>query len=246
MIPLSKLRKQKGRHAPPTEAADEALPPSYRPYDSLKATFDFVLALLLIALTLPVMLIAGLLVKLTSPGPALYHQVRVGRDGRPFRIIKLRTMHHNCELLTGIRWASKGDPRVTPVGRLLRCTHIDELPQLWNVLRGEMSMVGPRPERPEFVGPLATAIPGYRGRLAVKPGITGLAQIQLPADTDIESVREKLVLDLCYVKNSGPLLDARILVGTMLYLAGVSYAGIRRATVLPPTVHRARPIPQVT
>src|SRR5205823_5904854 len=108
MIPLSKLRKQKGRHAPPTEAADEALPPSYRPYDSLKATFDFVLALLLIALTLPVMLIAGLLVKLTSPGPALYHQVRVGRDGRPFRIIKLRTMHHNCELLTGIRWASKG------------------------------------------------------------------------------------------------------------------------------------------
>jgi lipopolysaccharide/colanic/teichoic acid biosynthesis glycosyltransferase len=213
-------------------AFDIALAP-YRTYDSIKAVVDFVIALIVLMLTSPLVILAGLIVKLTSRGPATYHQLRLGRDGRPFAIYKLRSMYHNCEVLTGARWSTRGDPRVTPIGRVLRRTHLDELPQLWNVLRGEMSLVGPRPERPEFVKPLEEALPGYRGRLAVKPGITGLAQIQLPPDTDLDSVRDKLVLDLCYVKQYGALLDARLLLGTVLYLCGMSYAGVRRVMFLP-------------
>src|SRR5262249_20718427 len=155
-------------------------------------------------------------------GPAIYSQVRLGRGGRPFLIYKLRTMYHKCEAETGPQWCAKGDPRVTPVGRFLRTTHIDELPQLWNVLRGDMSLVGPRPERPEIIDELERHLAGYRNRLSVKPGVTGLAQIQLPSDTTVESVREKLILDLCYVQRFGAWLDFRIQVGTILYLAGVS------------------------
>src|SRR5262249_29739465 len=142
-------------------------------------------------------------------------------------------MFHNCEALTGARWATKGDSRITPIGRLLRKTHIDELPQLWNVLRGDMSLVGPRPERPEIIASLENALAGYRGRLSVKPGVTGLAQIQLPPDTDLASVQAKLILDLCYVERYGLLLDIRLLIGTALYLFGVSYAGVRRMMALP-------------
>ena len=106
--------------------------------------------------------------------------MRLGKNGRPFRLHKIRTMRHDCEKATGPRWAVPGDPRITPLGRFLRQTHLDELPQLWNVLRGEMSLVGPRPERPEFVPDLEQAIPHYRDRLLVRPGVTGLAQVQLP------------------------------------------------------------------
>ena len=143
-------------------------------------------------------------------------------------------MYHDCEAVSGIKWATAHDPRVTPLGRILRRTHIDELPQLWNVLRGEMSLVGPRPERPEIVTSLQRAIPGYWGRLSVKPGVTGLAQIQLPPDVDLESVRNKLVLDLEYVERLGPWLDLRILVGTAMYLLGFSGCRIRRLMSFPP------------
>src|SRR5262249_55106805 len=152
----------------------------------------------------------------------------LGRFGRPFLIYKLRTMTHNCEQESGVRWAVPGDPRVTRLGRFLRKTHLDELPQLWNVLRGDMSLVGPRPERPEFVPGLERAIPGYRPRLLVKPGVTGLAQVQLPADTDIPSVRRKLAYDLYYIRSGGLWLDLRLLASTALRLAGVPYGvGIR-------------------
>jgi lipopolysaccharide/colanic/teichoic acid biosynthesis glycosyltransferase len=202
-------------------------------YHRAKPTVDAIIALALFVPGLPLMALGWLLVKLTSRGPGTYTQVRVGRHGRLFRIYKLRTMYHDCEARTGARWCVQGDPRITPVGRWLRRLHVDELPQLWNVLLGHMSLVGPRPERPEFVGPLDAAIAGYAGRLAVKPGVTGLAQVQLPPDTDLESVRAKLALDLCYVTRCSAWLDFRIMLGTALYLAGLSYAGVRRAMALP-------------
>jgi lipopolysaccharide/colanic/teichoic acid biosynthesis glycosyltransferase len=218
--------------APPSDP-DVVLIPRARPYDWVKSATDRSLALLLFVGCLPLMVLAALFVKLSSRGPIVYSQVRLGRGGRPYWIYKIRTMRDNCEALTGAKWATKGDPRITSVGRILRKTHIDELPQLWNVIRGDMSLVGPRPERPEIVTSLELAIPGYRGRLAVKPGVTGLAQIQLPPDVDLDSVREKLALDLCYVQRFGASLDARILVGTAIYLFGASFAGVRAAMALP-------------
>ena len=171
-------------------------------------------------------------------GPGFYSQVRVGRGGCHYRIHKLRTMRQTCEAQTGARWATKGDTRVTPLSRVLRKLHLDELPQLWNVLRGDMSLVGPRPERPEFVVLLAAQVEGYRDRLRVRPGVTGLAQIQLPADSDIESVRTKLVLDRHYLEHAGLGLDLRIMLGTVAYLVGFSYTRVRQLTKLPnPLIH---------
>src|SRR5207248_522266 len=141
-------------------------------YFLIKRGLDCVLATALLFVSAPVVLAAMVLVKLTSRGPMTYTQKRVGYGGRPFTIYKIRTMIHNCESLTGPRWAVPGDPRVTPVGGLLRKLHIDELPQLINVLKGEMSLVGPRPERPEFVGKLVREVPDYDARHAVVPGIT--------------------------------------------------------------------------
>src|SRR5215813_2428485 len=146
-------------------------------YGSVKGWIDFGLALVLFVLAASVILVAAVLVKLTSRGPAFYTQPRVGRHGCLFAIYKIRTMRHNCEKESGARWATPGDRRVTPVGRFLRATHLDELPQLWNVLRGDMSLVGPRPERPEFVPTLAEQVLLYRERLLVRPGVTGLAQV---------------------------------------------------------------------
>jgi lipopolysaccharide/colanic/teichoic acid biosynthesis glycosyltransferase len=217
----------------PAETAISARPRKIGSYERLKAAMDFAAAAILFVLSLPFMAIFAILIKWTSRGPVLYSQVRLGRNGLPFELHKLRTMHHECEALTGPQWSRPGDPRVTPLGRFLRRVHIDELPQLWNVLRGDMSLVGPRPERPEFAGPLEIALPGYSDRLQVKPGVTGLAQIQLPPDTNIESVRRKLALDLYYVEQIGFWLDARILLGTCLHLAGVPYRGIRRCLALP-------------
>jgi lipopolysaccharide/colanic/teichoic acid biosynthesis glycosyltransferase len=209
------------------------MPNRFGAYLWIKAAFDRTIGLILFVTLLPVMAVAAVLVRRTSSGPALYWQVRVGRAGQTFWIYKLRTMYHNCEAGAGAKWCTKGDTRVTPLGHWLRRLHIDELPQLWNVMRGDMSLVGPRPERPEFVGPLDKIIPGYLGRLAVKPGVTGLAQIQRPADTDVESVRKKLVLDLCYVEEVSASLDLRIMIGTVLYLVGMPYAGVRRVMRLP-------------
>jgi lipopolysaccharide/colanic/teichoic acid biosynthesis glycosyltransferase len=202
-------------------------------YAWVKRAFDLAAGAALLLLSLPAIGIAWAAVRLTSDGPGLYSQTRVGRHGRVFRIYKLRTMTHNCEVKSGVRWATRNDVRVTPVGWVLRKLHVDELPQLWNILCGEMSLIGPRPERPEFVGPFLQSIPGYSERLQVRPGLTGLAQIQLPPDSCIESVQRKLVLDRCYVNRLGASLDFRILAGTVVYLLGLSYAGVRDLVRLP-------------
>jgi len=187
----------------------------------MKRGVEFVAALVLLVLTGPLMLLAALLVKVTSRGPAFYTQTRIGLGGRPFTIYKIRTMIHNAESLTGPRWAIPGDPRVTRIGYVLRITHLDELPQLLNVLRGDMSLIGPRPERPEFIGELERALPGYRRRLVVRPGVTGLAQVQLPADSDLDSVRRKLQQDLYYVRACGPWLDFRLVCCTACRMLGI-------------------------
>ncbi len=203
-------------------------------YRATKGVFDRLLAAALLVTTYPLVAVGWLLVRLTSTGPGFYSQMRVGLHGRVFLIYKLRTMYHNVEATTGgAQWSRPGDSRVTPVGRVLRALHIDELPQLWNVLVGEMSMVGPRPERPELLPGLAEQLPGYRDRLQVLPGLTGLAQIQLPADTGLDSVRQKLVLDRCYVERAGLWLDVRLAAATALYLLGGSYQFVRRAFALP-------------
>ena len=210
-------------------------------YPACKAAADFLIGALLSAAALPVVAACAAVVKLTSPGPAFYTQTRVGRGGRTFTIYKLRSMVHNCESLTGPRWSLPGDPRVTRFGWFLRVSHLDELPQLVNVLRGEMALVGPRPERPEFLPELERELPAYRQRLAVRPGVTGFAQVQLPADTDVDSVRRKLAYDLFYVERLGPWLDLRLLLATPLYAAGVPFPTLRRLFRLPdrPVVERA-------
>jgi lipopolysaccharide/colanic/teichoic acid biosynthesis glycosyltransferase len=187
-------------------------------YPAQKRITEYVLALVLAILTLPLLALGIVLVKLTSRGPAFYSQVRIGCHGRLFWIYKLRTMFEACETLTGPCWSLPHDTRITPIGRFLRATHVDELPQLWNVLRGEMALVGPRPERPEIVVGLERALPHYRERLSVLPGISGLAQIQLPADTDLASVRRKLAHDLYYIRHMSRWLDVRIYVCTFWYL----------------------------
>jgi lipopolysaccharide/colanic/teichoic acid biosynthesis glycosyltransferase len=210
-------------------------PLHYHWYLWAKPVADFVLAALLAVPALPVVLLAALAVKLTSRGPAFYTQTRVGRHGRHFTIWKIRTMIHNCESLTGPRWSMPGDPRVTPVGWFLRKSHLDELPQLLNVLRGEMSLIGPRPERPEFIPELERALPAYRQRLQVRPGVTGLAQVQLPPDTDLDSVRRKLAHDLFYVERLSPLLDLKLLVCTAFYALGVPFRVLSRLLAVPPS-----------
>jgi len=198
-----------------------------------KVVAEYVFALGLFLLSLPVILLVTALVKLTSRGPALYKQTRLGKNGRPFTLYKVRTMVHDCERLSGAQRSRPGDPRITRLGAFLRRTHLDELPQLWNVLKGEMSLVGPRPERPEFVPALAKAIPGYQGRLLVRPGVTGLAQVRLPADTDLESVRRKLAYDLYYVANHGLWLDLCIVFATALKMFGVPLRLLGRIARLP-------------
>lgn len=198
-------------------------PLRHRWYLSCKYAADFVLAALLTVPAVPLILVAALLVKLTSRGPAFYTQTRVGEDGRLFPIWKIRSMIHNCESLTGPRWSMPGDPRVTRVGAFLRASHLDELPQLLNVLRGEMSLIGPRPERPEFVPELERELPGYWQRLTIRPGVTGLAQVQLPPDSDLTSVRRKLAHDLYYIRHLSPWLDLRLLLCTGAYALGLPF-----------------------
>jgi lipopolysaccharide/colanic/teichoic acid biosynthesis glycosyltransferase len=198
-----------------------------------KAAADVVIASVLLILTAPLMLVLMLLVKASSRGPALFQQVRLGLGGRPYHLYKIRTMVHDCERLTGPQWSPVKDPRVTPLGRFLRRSHLDELPQLWNVIRRDMSLVGPRPERPEFVATLELEIPGYCERMNVLPGITGLAQIQLPPDEEVDDVRRKVACDLHYIKQMGPLLDLKILIGTTFKVMGFSFEMIRQVLDLP-------------
>src|SRR5262245_5006459 len=219
--PARKRARQEAARRPTPAPAPVVVPARRGWYGPAKRSAEFTAALLLVVLTAPLLLLAALLVKLTSRGPAFYTQTRVGRGGRLFTIYKVRTMIHNAESLTGPRWAIPGDPRVTWVGHLLRLSHLDELPQLFNVLRGDMSLIGPRPERPEFVRELEKALPSYRQRLAVRPGVTGLAQVRLPADTDLESVRRKLQYDLYYIRELSPWLDLRLVLCTACHMLGV-------------------------
>ena len=180
----------------------------------IKRVLDFSVALIGLILLSPVFLIASLVVRMDSPGPILYRQRRSGVDGHPITILKFRTMRKDAEALTGAVWAGHSDVRVTRTGLFMRKWRIDEIPQLLNVLSGEMSLVGPRPERPEFVETLAHAIPFYRERLMVPPGITGWAQVKYPYAASIEAARRKLQYDLYYIKHMSFFLDTLILLRT--------------------------------
>jgi len=199
-------------------------------YFARKRWIERFCALLMLIPALPLMGLMMALVRLTSRGPALYRQIRVGSEGKTFTLYKIRTMRSDAEAKTGPVWTGPNDPRVTRLGRLLRRVHLDELPQLFNVLRGEMALIGPRPERPEFTQFLAREIPGYMERYRVLPGITGLAQINLPPDTDVESVRRKQVLDLEYIRTATFSMDMRIYLCTAARLIGLS--GMRIAIAL--------------
>ena len=190
--------------------------PKVSNYFAWKSALDRLIAAFLLVFVLPVIGILVVLVRLTSKGPAIYRQVRVGKDGKVFTMYKIRSMRIDAELATGAVWASRKDPRVTFLGRILRKLHLDELPQLFNVLRGDMSLVGPRPERPEFVDKLDKKIDGYCHRLLVKPGVTGFAQLNLPSDIDLNDVRKKVVLDFEYIESASLGFDLLLIFGTAL------------------------------
>ena len=205
--------------------AVEAMRPSYlifnqgfssHPWSQLaKRTVDVVIALVGILLSWPLMLLTALIVRLDSPGPILFSQERVGADGKPFTLHKFRSMRADAEKLSGPVWAQQDDPRITRSGRFIRKTRLDELPQLFNVLLGDMAMVGPRPERPPFVEELGREIPYYNQRHIVKPGITGWAQINYPYGNTTEDSLRKLQYDLFYIKNQSSLFDLSILFNTV-------------------------------
>lgn len=178
-----------------------------------KRAFDFIVSLLLLTVALPVFLLTMLLVRLSSKGPVFYIQDRVGLDGKVFRLIKFRTMRIGAEAATGPVWAKKNDPRATPVGRILRRISIDELPQLINVVRGEMSLVGPRPERPAFVEQFKSGVPRYLDRHRVKAGVTGWAQVSGLRQN--ASIAERTKYDIYYIENWSLVLDLKILIQTM-------------------------------
>ncbi|NOT61411.1 MAG: TIGR03013 family PEP-CTERM/XrtA system glycosyltransferase [Acidobacteria bacterium] len=187
---------------------------SLRSYRRLRRVADVMIAGIGLLITWPLMLLTALAIKLESKGPIFYSQDRVGLHDRPFRIIKFRSMRTDAEK-HGAVWASKNDPRVTRIGRLIRKTRIDELPQFLNVFRGEMGIVGPRPERPQFVEQLEQVIPYYSQRHLVKPGITGWAQVRYPYGASVEDARMKHQYDLYYIKNQSPLLDVIVLFETL-------------------------------
>lgn len=179
-----------------------------------KRLFDLALSAILLLLLAPLMLLVAIAIRLESQGPIFYHQTRTGLRRCPFRVYKFRSMRQDAEQL-GAQWACERDPRITRVGYWLRLTRIDELPQLWNVLRGEMSLIGPRPERPEFDVELAKAIPYYDVRYLVKPGITGWAQVMYPYGASVQDAYEKLAYDLYYIKNYSVWLDLAIAFKTL-------------------------------
>lgn len=220
--------------------------PSARPetnaYLGRKVVVGRAIALALLLLGSPIILLTMLAVRLTSRGPAIFRQTRVGLNGRIFVMYKIRTMRADAEAATGPVWSQKNDPRVTRLGRVVRKLHLDEFPQLINVIKGEMGLIGPRPERPEFTQRLAAAIPKYLDRLVVPPGITGLAQINLPPDSDLDSVRRKLALDLRYVQEACLSLDLRILACTFLRLFGIKGPKVTRMMGLERSTSSAAPL----
>ncbi|HEY3900145.1 MAG TPA: sugar transferase [Chthoniobacter sp.] len=196
----------------------------------LKRFFDIICSAIGLVLSSPALALGALAIRLTSPGPIFYRQTRSGRFGRPFQMTKLRTMHVNAEK-TGAVWSGKNDPRVTFVGRFLRRYRIDEIPQLWHVLCGQMSFVGPRPERPEIIAQLAQEVPYYEERLMVQPGITGWAQVSYPYGASALDARRKLEYDLYYMKHMSLFLDVFILLDTVrTVLTGGAKPSDRTAT----------------
>jgi len=194
-------------------------------YFQRKVIWIRLLAASLLVLLAPIVLLLMLCVRMTSPGPALFRQKRLGQYGREFSLLKLRTMYQDAEAVSGPALCQPGDSRITPFGRLLRSLHLDELPQLWNVVRGQMCLVGPRPERPEIIAlnQLRELVPGFELRTQVLPGVTGLAQINLPPDVDAASVIPKVELDLEYIETASWGLDLRILLCTGLRMLGVRH-----------------------
>ncbi len=182
---------------------------------AVKRTFDVIVAAILLILALPGMALTALLIAMETSGPIIYRQTRVGHGGRNFTVLKFRSMAADAEQGSGPSWATSNDARITRVGRLMRRTRIDELPQLINVLKGDMSFVGPRPERPEFVEMLSQQIPFYAVRHSVKPGITGWAQVRYSYGANVEQAVRKLEYDLYYVKNHTLVLDLLILLETV-------------------------------
>jgi sugar transferase (PEP-CTERM system associated) len=180
-----------------------------------KRGMDILIAGLGLLLTAPLMALVAVAVRLTSPGPALYHQERVGKNGRTFTVHKFRSMRQDAEAATGAVWSVQNDRRVTPIGRILRRTRLDELPQFWNVIVGDMSMVGPRPERPEFVSALTRQIPFYGQRHAVQPGLTGWAQVRHSYGSSVEDALQKLQYDLYYIKHMSIAFDLVIILETV-------------------------------
>jgi exopolysaccharide biosynthesis polyprenyl glycosylphosphotransferase len=181
----------------------------------VRRALDIALALLLFVLTLPILLLAALAIKLDSPGPVFYRQERVGLNDRVFTIYKLRSMRADAETGSPPVWAAERDPRVTRVGALIRHTRIDEIPQVANVLRGDMSLIGPRPERPHFVDQLREVLPFYADRHHVRPGITGWAQVNYSYGATIEDAREKLAYDLYYVNHRSLVFDLLVIISTV-------------------------------
>lgn len=202
-------------------------PPRLSPSQRLiKRTFDLVISFIGLLLASPFLAALYCLIPLTSPGPAFFKQERLGQDGKPYQILKLRSMVQDAEKGTGPVLAREKDPRITPLGRFIRATRLDELPQLINVIKGDMSLVGPRPERPFFIRQFQSSLPHYTYRMAVKPGITGLAQVMAKYSTTAE---DKLRFDLMYIRDYSLALDLKILLQTIrVVLQGTQAAGIKQ------------------
>ena len=197
-------------------------------YFRRKYRAERILALILLLPAAPLTLFLMFLVRLTSRGPGIYRQQRVGLHGEEFYVLKLRTMYDDAEADGVAKWCARNDRRITPLGRFLRKTHLDELPQLWNVVRGEMSLTGPRPERPSICEALALYIDDYYHRNAVKPGVTGLSQINLEPDRTLSDVHRKQCLDLHYIENASLWLDVRMLSATVLRMIGLRGVTVMR------------------
>ena len=202
----------------------EALRPRVSKYFRIKWYVDLAVTIATLPIIGSIILFFMLLVKLTSKGPVIYTQIRCSKDGKPFKMYKIRSMVVDAEAGKGAVWA-KGmkDPRITTVGRIMRKLHIDELPQIYNVWKGEMNVIGPRPERPEFIAKLSEDVPGYEYRMLVLPGMTGLAQLNLPADSGMEDVHKKLILDFEYIERASFFYDMRILAGTAFKFVRTKY-----------------------
>lgn len=180
-----------------------------------KRLMDLAISLSVLVIMMPVIVVISIAIKWSSAGPAIYSQKRVGKNGKQFTMYKFRTMYNDAEANTGPTWAAENDPRVTKVGAWLRKTRLDEIPQFYNVLKGEMSLVGPRPERPFFVEEFKKEIPMYTRRLRVRPGITGWAQVKWKYDSSLDDVKEKTKYDLFYVENMSLRMDFKILINTL-------------------------------